>query len=238
MEKKDNELAKVSSKLNVSTRAIVAYLSSRGEAIDNVSNFLLTDEQIDILLEEFSQTDAFIEKFRDKLMEMLAQKFPNCRFMMERITYAGVINVFFVKIGDQETLEKHWESINNMIAVYYQSKLKSDFQIWNLYLFFIGTGQIGRDLKYKIEHNTVSSRKIVIDEQTEDLERTMTAELISKHITNTSLNTEVATATKQKFVKGAGLGEIIDKLSATKKKGNREGALDDALSQIEKMLKK
>ena len=40
-----------------------------------------------------------------------------------------------------------------------------DFERWNFYLFYVveNKSKIDRTLKYEIEHDTVSSRKIIID---------------------------------------------------------------------------
>lgn len=43
----------------------------------------------------------------------------------------------------------------------------SDFTRWNFYLFYVvqDKKKISRSLKYEIEHNTISSRKIVVDNE-------------------------------------------------------------------------
>ena len=46
-------------------------------------------------------------------------------------------------------------------------KVLDDFERWNFYLFYVveDKSKIDRSLKYKIEHDTVSSRKIIINRE-------------------------------------------------------------------------
>ena len=50
-------------------------------------------------------------------------------------------------------------------AMNWQMGNLDDFERWNFYLFYVveNKSKIDRTLKYEIEHDTVSSRKIIID---------------------------------------------------------------------------
>lgn len=62
-----------------------------------------------------------------------------------------------------EQLKNEWEAIRNEVANY-QSGVEDEFERWNHYLFYLVDEEVMRDtnLKYKIEHDTISSRKILV----------------------------------------------------------------------------
>lgn len=61
-------------------------------------------------------------------------------------------------------LAVEWKMIRDDIAMKYQRSLTDDFERWNFYLFYVveDIESLQRNLKFKIEHNTLSSRKIII----------------------------------------------------------------------------
>lgn len=65
----------------------------------------------------------------------------------------------------EETLRTQWRSLRNKLAEERQMDPMDDFERWNFYLFYVveDKSAIDRSLKYEIEHDTVSSRKIIID---------------------------------------------------------------------------
>lgn len=60
-----------------------------------------------------------------------------------------------------------WIDIRNELASEWQMRNLDDFERWNFYLFYVveDKSKIDRSLKYKIEHDTVSSRKIIINRE-------------------------------------------------------------------------
>lgn len=73
------------------------------------------------------------------------------------------VDVFITKPLSHRVLRVIWESIRNDIAEK-QRFLTDEFERWNHYLFYLADEEAINDipLKYKIEHDTISSRKIVI----------------------------------------------------------------------------
>ncbi|MAB49465.1 MAG: hypothetical protein CMC05_12630 [Flavobacteriaceae bacterium] len=91
----------------------------------------------------------------------------------------GITHCIFLKIPNEKFLLENWKSITNSIALNYQNHLETSFEKWNIYLFFLTSRTIEDiDLKYTIENNTFSSRKIV-----EDASVSQEA-LIKKHVNN------------------------------------------------------
>jgi hypothetical protein len=166
------------------------------------------------------------------IIEILKEKFPEQEFAYSKDSYGGYINTFYIKSKNEELLSNTWEPIRNMIGVYFQSKLESEFDMWNIYLFYIQPSVIKRELKHLIEHDTISSRKIVIDDGIEQSKEF----LISEHITNTNLNINIDEKNKIKFSKNKIISDIIDKIDISKIKKNTEDSTVSALEQIEKSL--
>ena len=64
----------------------------------------------------------------------------------------------------EEELRVSWRKIRNSIAEKYQLEDIDDFERWNFYLFYVVNDKrkLNRSLKYEIEHDTISSRKIIV----------------------------------------------------------------------------
>lgn len=88
-------------------------------------------------------------------------------------------HIFIIETDKEETLEKIWNKLNSKIAFYMQDKFDSNFEKWNLYLFFIIDEDCSIPIKYKIENNPFSSRKIVIENNSNKISHN---EIISTHI--------------------------------------------------------
>lgn len=71
--------------------------------------------------------------------------------------------VFSVLLENELELESMWVKLTNAIAVFFQSNLEKEIEMWNIYILFLVRGKVSRDLKYKIEQDKYSTRKIVLD---------------------------------------------------------------------------
>lgn len=122
----------------------------------------------------------------DKIVTIVRELHPDVETVLHVEDYVGDIHAFFARFASEIALESEWERLSNTIAIYYQSQLDSDFGIWNVYLFYVLSGDVERHIKYKIENDTISSRKIVLAHDGE-----ITADFINsaieEHITNTNL---------------------------------------------------
>ena len=91
-------------------------------------------------------------------------------------------HIFTIQISTVAELENIWESIANEIAAYFQSDFKNEYETWNLYVVFLSDFEISRDLKYKIENDKYSSRKIVIDDISPPIDEGKIVDKILKRI--------------------------------------------------------
>lgn len=169
------------------------------------------------------------------IIEILKENFSQQEFELYQGLYGGSISAFFIKSDSEKILDETWEKIRNMIGVYFQSKLESEFDIWNIYLFYITSG-VTKELKHRIEHDTISSRKIVVNEQKEMSGSVFKVYLIEEHITNINLNVNRSSKVSAKFLKNKNFSGIIDKIDLVKAKKNKEEFFGEALEQIEKSL--
>lgn len=72
------------------------------------------------------------------------------------------IDVFITNVLTEKDLSERWKDIRNLVARK-QFELEDDFERWNFYLFYVvDTPKVDLSLKYEIEHDTISSRKMVI----------------------------------------------------------------------------
>ena len=76
----------------------------------------------------------------------------------------GNILVCVTKCLTEDELRNEWRSYRNDFANEYQLDETDEFERWNFYLFYVvdNKNTIDRNLKYEIEHDTISSRKIVV----------------------------------------------------------------------------
>ena len=75
----------------------------------------------------------------------------------------SMVDVFITRPLNHNDLREKWKDIRNDIAEN-QRYIDDEFERWNHYLFYLAEEDAVNDipLKYQIEHDTISSRKIVI----------------------------------------------------------------------------
>jgi hypothetical protein len=66
----------------------------------------------------------------------------------------------------EDELKETWRDYRNFVASEYQTIDIDEFERWNFYIFYVvkDKNAINRSLKYEIEHDTISSRKIIVSE--------------------------------------------------------------------------
>lgn len=74
------------------------------------------------------------------------------------------ILVCVTKCLTEDELRETWRNYRNDFAVEFQTDDIDEFERWNFYLFYVvdNKNAMDRSLKYEIEHDTISSRKIVV----------------------------------------------------------------------------
>lgn len=169
----------------------------------------------------------------EEIVNEIKKHFNCITLELKCIEFRGIIPAFFIKFNSEDELVNSWEKFTEFIAGNFQVNLISEFETWNIYLFFLVDKPIDKSLKYKIENDTFSSRKIVIESNSSN------DDIISKHIFNNNLDliskkdriiTQVPFVMNQ-IIKNALIGKSLGK-----KRTNRI-ATDDVLKEIENALK-
>lgn len=126
-----------------------------------------------------------------ELASDIENEFSDITFEYREINFGGIISAFFINIKSEEELAIKWKAITEFIAIHFQSSLRNEFSVWNIYLFFILDNEVKDDLKYTIENDTFSSRKIIIAPfQDIDL-------IIDEHIKNDNIDLQSSIAPEE-----------------------------------------
>ena len=132
------------------------------------------------------------------------------RYACDTFGVGSTIDIFVTESMSVADLEEEWIMIRDDIAMKYQRSLTDDFESWNFYHFYVveDIESLRRNLKFKIEHNTLSSRKIIISAK--EIEGNDIPEyLIHKYLCYT-IETENAVDGKP-FVKDDKVVELIER---------------------------
>ncbi|MUP39852.1 ABC-three component system middle component 1 [Labilibaculum euxinus] len=164
----------------------------------------------------------------DTLISDLKEEFDNVEFSFEEKRYQGRLPCFFISVESEEELARIWMKVSDIIAVNYQSRMKNEFSIWNLYLFFIVSETISNDLKYQIENDTFSSRKIVIDEKAN------LTKIVDEHILNSDIKIDDGIINNINFIPSS---IIFNHVADIEVKSRLTDAVKKAHSQIIKKIK-
>jgi len=177
------------------------------------------------LKELFNKIELDIE---DEMRSIFALSY----FNIGKVEFCGEIIIAFVSFNDLSSLKKQWKEFNSYLTVKYISTIKDEYSKWNFYIFYFSKDMIEKTLKYEIANNKFSSRKIVIENVTSELEIN---KIISEHITNDSIQVDIENIKVTEFIKDGSLSKIIDMLPKTKKIDEVE--LQNALELLEKNYK-
>lgn len=169
------------------------------------------------------------EKFEVDIKEL----FQINDLILGELSFGGIIPIIFVRFSDIDALSKTWKDFNSYVAAEYMTLIKNEYSKWNFYIFFLSAENVEKQLKYEIENNKFSSRKIVIENVKSITEKQINL-LISEHITNDNIQVGIENKKSIKFKKNASLSKILDKLSLNKKS---DDDLQNTLDSIEEIYK-
>jgi len=164
----------------------------------------------------------------------IKQLFPIDDFIVGELIFGGIIPIVLVRFNDLDSLSKNWKEFNSYLASEYTISIKDEYSKWNFYIFYLSKDIVEKSMKYEIENNKFSSRKIVIENLT-SISEVEINNIISEHITNDNIQVDIEKNKVTKFIKDSTLSKIIDMLPKTKKIDEVE--LQNALDLIEKKYK-
>ncbi|HEV7350359.1 ABC-three component system middle component 1 [Telluribacter sp.] len=175
-------------------------------------------------------------KLTDSLHAFIRQTFPNVQCHIEHTEYQGTIHSFFLQCSTSQVLEEEWQSLSNAIAFHYQSKIESEFERWNFYLFYLVDTLVNRGLKFRIENDPISSRKIVIDNFKGTLTPPDIKDIIDEHITNRNVLFTLPKVNMKSSRAGFGKNELLAQAIATVPRTGNKKKIDDVSVQILKTI--
>lgn len=152
------------------------------------------------------------------------------------------ISVFFSLFTTAEQVEKSWRKVSGYVASAYQSgltKAENDFEKWNIYHMFLCVGEIEKKLKFEIENDKFSARKIILGSFSGEVNDQASNRIISQHITNEDLVINPAAQSEDlqditsKYRSATFVWDIIkDEQPLNYKTESQKTILDDILSRI------
>ena len=160
------------------------------------------------------------------ILSTLKEMFPQTEINYVLYPYHGPVHVFDICFNNVEELKNEWNNVSNAIAVHFQTGLKTEFEIWNLYLLYRCNFEVPKGIRYKIENDTISSRKIIIDVAEMTAFGSEVEGAIARHITNMDL--KLLTRQQMEAIKSENFNrdnQIVSSLAAvvnTSKKANEE----------------
>ncbi len=170
----------------------------------------------------------------EKFEADIKQLFQVDDLIVGELCFGGIVPIIFVRFSSIDTLAKNWKDFNGYVAAEYMTLIKNEYSKWNFYIFYLSAENVEKQVKYEIENNKFSSRKIVIENVKFITEKEINL-FISEHITNDNIQIGVENKQSLKFKKNTSLSKILDKLSLNKKS---DDDLQGALDSIEKIYKK
>lgn len=179
-----------------------------------------------------SQKELF-NKIELEISEEIKQSFELNHFSIGKVHFGGMIIVCMVKFKDETSLKHQWKEFNSYLTAKFIPTVKDDYSKWNFYIFYFSNNKVDKSLKYEIENNKFSSRKIVI-ENCGAIEETEIKNAISEHITNDNIQINVESKQISTFKKNTSLAKVLDKLSLKRKNDDN---LLNALNLIENIYK-
>jgi len=124
-------------------------------------------------------------------VDFLDDMFPQFNPQLSKLNFIGTVSVFTFTFESENDLHENWKGITNSIATYYQADFEGEettFERWNIYIFFLVKEPVGLRLKYRIENNKFSSRKIVEDNVSTVIHEDLIHQLIHEYIINDDIN--------------------------------------------------
>lgn len=179
-----------------------------------------------------SQTELFNE-IELEIKGEINSAFDLNYFSLGKVHYGGKVIVCIVKFKDDSTLINHWKEFNSYLTAKFVPTVKDDYSRWNFYIFYFSESILGKAIKYEIENNRFSSRKILI-ENSKSITKNLIEDVIIEHITNDNIEINVENKETSTFKKNDKIAKVLDKVGLGKR---NDDDLQLALDLLEKTYK-
>lgn len=173
---------------------------------------------------------------KEEIYNKIRESFDIKTVIIGNLLFGDNIPVIFIHFKDLNHLKKYWREFNSFITAEYLIKLKNDFSKWNSYVFYITDSSVQRPLKYEIENNKFSTRKIVIESISQDIDENLLKNILSEHIINDNIDYNVKNQDIESFTKDIIINEALIATSFNKSNTDKEENLLKVLNHLEKTL--
>ena len=110
----------------------------------------------------------------------------------------------FIQLDNLDYLMEHqtnkFDTLISAISIYLEEFLENNFLRWNIYMIFVISKKVEKEIKYQIENDTYFARKILEDEYCFELTDENINKLISKYITFTDLELTDTPIKSKKYI--------------------------------------
>lgn len=171
----------------------------------------------------------------EEIYIQIGNSFDIQNVIIGNLMFGDNIPVIFIQFKNLNDLEKYWKEFNSFITAEYLIKLKNDFSKWNSYVFYFTESTVEKPLKYEIENNKFSTRKIVIDAINQTVDNSMIKSILSEHIINDNIEFNVDNPNIESFSKNTIINEAF-KSTSFKSSDIKEETLLKVLDHLEKTL--
>lgn len=161
----------------------------------------------------------------DSALEILKKKY-NTAYV--EVNFGGLVPTFFISCENENELQERWQYITEFVAANFQTNLKEEFSTWNIYLFFLVKGNVDNTLKYKIENDTFSSRKVVVEPQI-DFDAIVEEHIINKLQINITRDSD---ENKSEFTPN----DIISHVLSEKKLNGKKQITDESRATLHEIV--
>lgn len=173
---------------------------------------------------------------KEEIYNKIKESFNIKNVSIGNLIFGDNVPIVFIQFNDLNDLEKYWKEFNSFITAEYLIKLKNDFSKWNSYVFYITESTVEKPLKYEIENNKFSTRKIVIESIKHAIDNNMIKNILSEHIINDNIKFGVENQNIESFSKNEIIDKAIKTTSFNKSNLIKEENLLEVLNHLEKTL--
>ena len=173
---------------------------------------------------------------KEEIYNKIKESFNINNVIFGNLIFGDNVPVVFIQFNDVDDLGKYWKEFNSFISAEYLIKLKNDFSKWNSYIFYITGSTVEKPLKYEIENNKFSTRKIVIESINQSIDNNTIKNILCEHIINDNIHFGVENQNIESFLKNEIIDKALKSTSFNKTTSIKEENLLKVLNHLEKTL--
>lgn len=153
----------------------------------------------------------------ERVREVL-EAFPQFRFELYTAGKDDFISCLICWISDAAALERNWSGIQNILALNFKTERKT--ARWNVYIAFFCVDVVSDKLKYAIQNDKYSARKIVFDGRQQSASFSADAEAALKLLNDELFSVDIVvdvTPKAESIPYNSSLSRILSKYSVDNK---------------------